>query len=64
MRWFFREPLGVRFEILEQTVLVTGESKGIGKTISVGFARCGAFVSIMDIDVEAGNRLVSQMISD
>jgi len=54
----------VRFEILEQTVLVTGESKGIGKTISVGFARCGAFVSIMDIDVEAGNRLVSQMISD
>ena len=49
---------------LNKTILVTGGAKGIGKAISIGFARCGAFVLIMDIDVEAGNRLVSQMISD
>ncbi|MBN2218915.1 MAG: glucose 1-dehydrogenase [Kosmotogaceae bacterium] len=49
---------------LDKTVLVTGGAKGIGKAISIGFARSGAFVVIMDIDVEAGNRLVSQIISD
>ncbi|AFK07697.1 dehydrogenase of unknown specificity, short-chain alcohol dehydrogenase like protein [Mesotoga prima MesG1.Ag.4.2] len=34
---------------LNKTVLVTGGAKGIGKAIFIGFARCGAFVLIMDI---------------
>lgn len=44
-----------------KTILVTGGAQGIGKAISLAFARPGAHVVLADIDREAGDELVHEM---
>lgn len=49
------------FTLKEKTAVVTGGSKGIGKSISKLFARQGAVVHIIDLDEESGNQLVGEI---
>ena len=46
-----------------QVVLVTGGATGIGRSISETFANEGAWVSIVDIDAQAGKSAVSKIHS-
>lgn len=52
------------FTLTEKTAVVTGGSKGIGKSISRLFARQGALVHIIDLDKESGNQLVDEIKGD
>lgn len=45
-----------------KTAVVTGGAKGIGRNISNLFAQQGAFVHILDLDVESGKRLVHDIV--
>jgi NAD(P)-dependent dehydrogenase (short-subunit alcohol dehydrogenase family) len=46
----------------KQRVIVTGGSKGLGRGIALAFAETGASVVIADIDPEAGERCVEEII--
>ncbi|MGG4169170.1 glucose 1-dehydrogenase [Rossellomorea vietnamensis] len=46
----------------KQRVIVTGGSKGLGRGIALAFAEVGASVVIADIDTEAGERCVEEII--
>lgn len=46
----------------KQRVIVTGGSKGLGHGIALAFAETGASVVIADIDPEAGERCVEEII--
>jgi len=48
-------------EKLKQRVIVTGGSKGLGRSIAHTFAENGASVVIADIDVEAGERCAAEI---
>ncbi len=48
-------------ENVKQRVIVTGGSKGLGRSISHTFAEKGASVVIADIDVEAGERCAAEI---
>ncbi|MBN1316908.1 MAG: SDR family NAD(P)-dependent oxidoreductase [Anaerolineales bacterium] len=42
-----------------KVVLVTGSGRGIGRAVSLGFAREGAQVVVDDINAEGGNETVA-----
>src|SRR6478735_5637088 len=44
-----------------RSVLVTGGASGIGEAIVRGFARNGASVALLDVDVEAGESLAAEL---
>lgn len=45
----------------EQRVIVTGGSKGLGRGISLAFAKSGASVVIADVDADAGERCAREI---
>ncbi|WP_419887642.1 SDR family NAD(P)-dependent oxidoreductase [Neobacillus niacini] len=47
---------------LKQRVIVTGGSKGLGRGIALAFAEIGASVVIADIDADAGERCVQEIV--
>jgi NAD(P)-dependent dehydrogenase (short-subunit alcohol dehydrogenase family) len=49
-----------KFDFTGSVVIVTGGANGIGRAICQGFARAGANVLCVDVNVEAGSELVSQ----
>lgn len=44
-----------------KVAIVTGGGQGIGKTISLGLARCGASVCIADVNTAAGEEVAAQI---
>ncbi len=46
------------FSLADKTAVITGASKGIGKSIALLFAEQGADVHILDVDQEAGAEVV------
>lgn len=52
---------GENMELKDQTVLVTGAARGIGKTISEYFARAGSNVVIADISDESARETASEL---
>lgn len=46
----------------KQRVIITGGSKGLGRGISLAFAKSGASVVIADVDREAGERCANEII--
>lgn len=49
------------FSLAGKTAVITGASKGIGKSIALLFAKQGADVHILDVDREAGNSVVEDI---
>lgn len=49
------------FSLSKKVAIVTGGSKGIGESISKIFASQGAFLHILDIDMERGIQLVNEI---
>lgn len=49
------------FDLSGKVAIVTGGAKGIGESISKVFARQGAFVHILDIDVQQGGLVVNDI---
>ncbi len=47
----------------DKVAIVTGAAQGIGKAISISFARCGAMVVIADIDLTGAGAVASEIQS-
>ncbi|HLZ09738.1 MAG TPA: SDR family NAD(P)-dependent oxidoreductase, partial [Chloroflexota bacterium] len=47
----------------EQTALVTGAARGIGRAVAIGLARAGANVCVSDIDVAGAERVAGEIQS-
>ncbi len=47
-----------------RVALVTGGASGIGQATALTFARAGAAVAVMDIDQEAGQAVVSEIVAE
>lgn len=47
-----------------QTVIVTGGASGIGEAFVRAFARQGSHVTFLDIDIDAGSRLETELLAD
>ncbi|MBO3097572.1 SDR family NAD(P)-dependent oxidoreductase [Gelidibacter pelagius] len=52
------------FSLKGKTAIVTGGGSGIGKAIATTFAKQGAYVCILDFNVENGNATVSEIEKD
>ena len=48
-------------EFRDKTVVVTGGAQGIGMAVTMAFARAGAWVAIVDKDVEAAEELAGML---
>jgi NAD(P)-dependent dehydrogenase (short-subunit alcohol dehydrogenase family) len=51
------------FSLERKTALITGGASGIGKAISLKFAQKGAHVCVLEIDNDAAQKLVKEIIS-
>ena len=49
--------------VSEQTALVTGAARGIGRAVAIGLARAGANVCVSDIDVAGAERVADEIRS-
>lgn len=49
------------FQLNNKTAVITGGGSGIGKAISLMFAKQGAFVQILDMDHEGGKKTVADI---
>ena len=54
----------MNLQLLDKVVLITGGAKGIGAATAHAFAREGAVPVIVDRDVEAGEKLGSELRRD
>ncbi|MCE7064192.1 SDR family NAD(P)-dependent oxidoreductase [Dyadobacter sp. CY326] len=52
------------FDLSGKTALVTGGASGIGLAISQTFAKQGALVHILELNIELANQVVNQIVAD
>ena len=51
----------MKFNLKDRTAIITGGASGIGKAISETFAEMGAAVHVLDMNVEQGSKVVSDI---
>ena len=49
------------WDFSKQTAIVTGAAGGIGRAVSLGLARAGAFVVVADMDRDGGETTARQI---
>jgi 2-keto-3-deoxy-L-fuconate dehydrogenase len=52
------------FDLSGKTALVTGGASGIGLAISKTFAKQGAFVHILELNIDLAEQVVNEIIAD
>ena len=52
------------FKLTNKSVIITGGGSGIGKAMSILFAKQGAGVSIIELNADAARDTVNQIIAD
>ena len=51
--------VGGLFDLSGKVTVITGGASGLGEAIALGFADCGSRVTILDVDVARGERVVA-----
>jgi len=51
-------------KLQDKTAIITGGSKGIGKSVSLSLSNAGASVLIVDVDETNGQNLVDEILSN